>query len=111
MAARNRKAEFEYTRNFIDALSAEDMHEKRIYSLANATLGVMTSASLAVSTIGHGLALARGRLNKHEIKQVDRLLSNPGVVLFVFDTPMLANGIRGLAGTDGAIGQVERGFA
>ncbi len=34
-----------------------------------------------------------------------------GVVLFVFDTPMFANGIGGLAGTDGAIGQVERGFA
>jgi len=34
-----------------------------------------------------------------------------GVVLFVFDTPMFANGIGGFAGTDGAIGQVERGFA
>jgi hypothetical protein len=79
MAARNRKAEFKYTHNFIDALFAEDMHAKRVDSLANATLGVMTSASLAVSTIGHGLALARGRLNKHAIKQVDRLLSNPGI--------------------------------
>src|SRR5208283_1883794 len=79
MAARNRKAEFKYTHDFIDALFAEDMHAKRVDSLANATLGVMTSASLAVSTIGHGLALARGRLNKHAIKQVDRLLSNPGI--------------------------------
>jgi hypothetical protein len=35
------------------------LHAKRVYSLANATLGVMTSASLAVSTIGHGLAFAR----------------------------------------------------
>src|SRR5262252_6646966 len=34
-----------------------------------------------------------------------------GVVLFVFDAPMFANGIGGLAGTDGAIGKVERGFA
>ena len=58
---------------------AEDLHAKRVYSLANATLGVMTSASLAVSTIGHGLALARGGLSKHAIKQVDRLLSNPGI--------------------------------
>src|ERR1700682_325362 len=79
MAARNRKAEFKYTHDFIDALFAEDMHAKRVDSLANATLGVMTSASLAVSTIGHGLALARGRLSKHAIKQVDRLLSNPGI--------------------------------
>jgi hypothetical protein len=47
--------------------------------LANATLGVVSSASLAVNTIGQGLALARGRLPKHAIKQVDRMLSNPGI--------------------------------
>jgi len=39
----------------------------------------MTAASLAVAAIGHGLALARGGLTKHAIKQVDRLLSNPGI--------------------------------
>ena len=37
-----------------------DIHAKRVCSLANATLGVVTTGSLAVSTIGHGLALARG---------------------------------------------------
>src|SRR5271154_5523655 len=79
MAARNRKAEFKYTHNFVGALFAEDMHAKRVYSLANATLGVMTSASLAVCTIGQGLALAEGKLKKHAIKQVDRLLSNRGI--------------------------------
>jgi len=42
-------------------------------------LGVLKTASLAVHTIGQGLALARGRMTKHAIKQVDRLLSNPGV--------------------------------
>ena len=41
--------------------------------------GVIESASLAVAMIGQGLALARGRLTKHAIKQVDRLLSNPGI--------------------------------
>jgi hypothetical protein len=39
----------------------------------------MTSACLTVSTIGHGLALARRGLSKHAIKQLDRLLSNPGI--------------------------------
>src|SRR5215470_10196707 len=72
-------AEFKYTHEFIDALFGEDLHAKRVCSLANATLGVMTSASLAVSTIGHGLALATGGMTKHAIKQVDRLLSNPGI--------------------------------
>jgi hypothetical protein len=56
-----------------------DMHAKRIASLANATLGVVKTGSLAVSMIGHGLALARGLTSKHAIKQVDRLLSNEGI--------------------------------
>ncbi len=64
---------------FLRGLLADDLHAKRVYSLANATLGVMSAASLAVNAIGHGLALARGRLTKHAIKQVDRLLSNPGI--------------------------------
>ena len=56
-----------------------DLHAKRILSLANATLGVIRTASLAVNTIGQGLALARGLVTKHAIKQVDRLLSNDGI--------------------------------
>ena len=56
-----------------------DMHAKRIASLDNATLGVVKTGSLAVSMIGHGLALARGLTSKHAIKQVGRLLSNEGI--------------------------------
>jgi len=70
---------FKVTHRFLRGLFAEDVHAKRISSLANATLGVVSSASLAVNTIGQGLALARGRQTKHAIKQVDRLLSNPGI--------------------------------
>jgi hypothetical protein len=79
MVVRKGVTEFKYTRKFLDSLFGDDLHAKRVHSLANATLGVMTSASLAVCTIGHGLALARGGLSKHAIKQVDRLLSNPGI--------------------------------
>jgi hypothetical protein len=56
-----------------------DLHAKRIVSLANATLGVVSSKSLAVTAIGKGLAHSRGLLDKHAIKQVDRLLSNKGI--------------------------------
>jgi hypothetical protein len=56
-----------------------DLHAKRVLSLANATLGVIKTASLAVNTLGQGLALARGLVTKHAIKQVDRLLSNQGI--------------------------------
>lgn len=60
------------------------MHAKRVISLANGTLGVMTTASLAVSMIGHGLAQARGLATKHSIKQVDRLLSNPAITAWYY---------------------------
>lgn len=70
---------FGQVRRSLDALFDGDMHAKRILSLANATLGVLRTASLAVNTIGQGLALARGLVTKHAIKQVDRLLSNDGI--------------------------------
>jgi len=66
-------------RGFIGGLYGPDLHAKRIDGLANATLGVMTGASLAVSMIGQALAQARGLVTKHAVKQVDRLLSNAGI--------------------------------
>ena len=64
---------------FLGGVFGQDLHAKRVQSLAGATLGVMRSCSLAVSLIGQGLALARGLKTKHAVKQVDRLLSNPGI--------------------------------
>src|SRR3712207_2179909 len=70
---------FQDVRAFLDSVLDEDIHTKRIDSLANATLGVMTGASLGVAVIGKSLAQARGLLPKHAVKQVDRLLSNPRI--------------------------------
>ena len=64
---------------FVAGLYNGNLHAKRALSLANATLGVLASASLAVHAIGQGLAQAMGTLSKHGIKQVDRLLSNEGI--------------------------------
>src|SRR5690348_8574074 len=69
---------FAEVHRFLAGLFDGDLHAKRVLSLANATLGVIRTASLAVNTIGQGLALARGLTTKHAIKQVDRLLSNQG---------------------------------
>jgi hypothetical protein len=66
-------------RSFIGELYGPDLHAKRVDSLAGATLGVMTAASLAVAMIGHALAQDRGLVTKHAVKQVDRLLSNNGI--------------------------------
>jgi Transposase DDE domain len=64
---------------FLNELLNDDEHAKRVQSLSNATLGVITSASLAVHAIGQGLAHAQGLMPKHAVKQVDRLLSNRGI--------------------------------
>ena len=71
----------EHLTSFITDLYDGDLHAKRVLSLAYGTLGVLTSASLAVHAIGQGLAHARGTLNKHGVKQVARLLSNTGIDL------------------------------
>ena len=70
--------------DFIDNLYDGDLHAKRVLSLANATAGVLVSASLAVHAIGQGLAQALGKLSKHGVKQVDRLLSNQGIDVWEF---------------------------
>lgn len=70
---------YEGVHGFLDTLFGDDLHAKRVKSLAGATLGVIESASLAIGMIGQGLALARGRLPKHAVKQVDRMLSNRGI--------------------------------
>jgi hypothetical protein len=46
----------EFARKYLDSIFAEDVHAKRVMSLANGVVGVMTGASLAVSIIGQSLA-------------------------------------------------------
>src|SRR5918911_2032069 len=77
--ADRRQAGLTEVRSFVGGVYGEDLHAKRIASLAGATLGVMQAASLAVAMIGQALAQARGLIAKHAIKQADRLLSNHGI--------------------------------
>ena len=75
----NSQISFASVHRFLRTLFAEDLHAKRVLSLAGATMGAIVSASLAVALIGQGLALARGLATKQAVKQVDRLLSNQGI--------------------------------
>ena len=61
---------------FLESLYERDMHARRVVSLSYAVLGVLHAGSLAIHSIGQGLAQARGLDPKHAVKQVDRLLSN-----------------------------------
>lgn len=66
-------------RGFLNSLFGEDLHAKRVLSMANGVTGVIHAAAASVHAIGRGLALAEKRNPKHTVKQVDRLLSNRGV--------------------------------
>ena len=79
MVIREQRFSFSQVRQVLGGVLDHDLHAKRVTSLADATLGVLRSASLAVCTIGRGLAAARGLNPKHATKQVDRLLSNPKI--------------------------------
>jgi len=73
--------EFDRLHGLVDDLFGEQMHSKRVYSLANASLGVLHAAAVGVTAIGQALAQARGLTRKHAVKQVDRLLANGALVV------------------------------
>lgn len=74
-------------RDFVFGVLAEDLHAKRVQSIANAVTGVTQASTLSVQTIGHGLAAALDKNSKHAIKQVDRLLSNAKLVVWDLFAP------------------------
>jgi len=67
---------------FVASLFADDLHAKRVQALATATSGVLRSAALGIHAIGRSVAAIRGTLDKHGVKQVDRLLGNMGIVVW-----------------------------
>jgi len=69
---------------FVHDLLGEDVHATRVMSLANGVVGVMQAAALGIHAIGRGLAEALDLDPKHAIKQVDRLLSNRGIVIWTW---------------------------
>ncbi len=63
-------------KSFVTNLLAHTQHSKRVESIANAALGIISSASLIVHRIGRGMAAELNLSDKHAVKQADRLLSN-----------------------------------
>lgn len=75
--------DLQQTRSFVMGLVGEDLHAKRVESVANGVVGVLHAAMLAISAIGQAYAKVAGIKAKSGTKQVDRLLSNRGVSLDV----------------------------
>ncbi len=75
---------------FVERLVGDDLHAKRVFSLANGVVGVIHAASLAIHAIGQGLASAMGLNPRHAVKQVDRMLSNCGLAMTVIQASWMA---------------------
>jgi len=66
----------------VGTIFGRSQHKKRIQSIARASLGIIASGSLIIHCIGRGMAHALNLIDKHAIKQVDRLLSNNNFVVW-----------------------------
>lgn len=65
--------------DFVMELFEDDLHAKRVLSLADATLGTLAAGALGIHAIGRGLAASCGLISKHAVKQVDRLVGNAAI--------------------------------
>jgi hypothetical protein len=79
--SRLKKVDSKYARNLVKQVFGEDMHAARVLSLANGVIGVLHAAVLAVHAIGQAYAKVANIRPKSGVKQIDRLLSNEGLVL------------------------------
>ena len=68
---------------FAGVLFDEDLHAKRVESRANGVAGVLNAATLTIHEIGQAYAAMAHIEARSGVKQIDRLLSNVGVVLDV----------------------------
>jgi hypothetical protein len=68
-----------HTRQLVDELFEDDLHVKRVESLANGVTGVLRAAALSVHAIGEAYSEVAGTKSRFGVKQVDRFLSNRAI--------------------------------
>lgn len=71
----------DHVRDLAMVLFGDDMHAKRVESLANGVAGVLNAAMLTIHAIGQAYAAMAHIEARSGVKQIDRLLSNVGVAL------------------------------
>ena len=54
---------------FVEDVLGDDLHARRVFSLAHGVLGVLNAASLAILAIGQGLSVAMGLAPKHAVSR------------------------------------------
>ena len=55
--------------SFVQSIFVEDVHAKRVLSLANAVTGVIAAGALGIHAIGRGLASAKGLVERHAVRR------------------------------------------
>jgi len=83
-ASRPVKMSPESVHKFVEELLGEDVQAKRVLSFSQGVVGVLHAAALGIHAIGRGLADAIGGDPKHAVKQVDRLLCNSGITVWLW---------------------------
>lgn len=89
----------EHTRAFTEQVFGEDLHALRVLSLANGVAGVLSASVVSIHAIGQAYAQLAHITGKSGIKQVDRLLSNDGVVL----EDVMASWVRFVVGDSASV--------
>jgi hypothetical protein len=89
----NRRAILSFVKNplkiaeTIEQIFEDDLHARRVLSLANGVVGVLDAAVLSIHAIGRGYAHATNHSEKHGVKQTDRMLGNAGIDVWLLFRP------------------------
>jgi hypothetical protein len=71
----------------IEKIFADDLHARRVLSIANSVVGVLDAAVLSIHAIGRGYAHAANKSEKHGVKQTDRMVGNGGIDVWTLFDP------------------------
>jgi hypothetical protein len=73
----------------VNQIFGDDLHARRVLSLTNGVAGTVTAAVLSIHAIGRGYARFTNQLEKHGVKQTDRMLGNSGIVVWDLFRPWI----------------------
>lgn len=89
----NRRAMSRFVKNplqvaeTIEKIFEDDLHARRVLSLANCVVGTLDAAVLSIHAIGRGYAHATNKNEKHGVKQTDRMIGNTGIDVWLLFHP------------------------
>lgn len=81
LMSRERRSNLDRTRthSLVEVLFEDDLHARRVESLANGVTGVLRAAELSVHAIGEAYSEVARTKPRYGVKQVDRFLSNRAI--------------------------------